>query len=118
MKVSETISWVQSYSSHLYTQLSDLTPSYSQIESSIESSLHNIPFVGSSSSQIQPPLSSSPLPTTPTNLMEALMQRADAITGSRTRTSIAAGVGLVGISLAVVTRSAWLPKQLQRRGPR
>lgn len=114
MKVSETIDWVQSYSSHLYSQLSDLTPSYSQIESSIESSLYNIPFVGSSSTQAPSP----PPPPTPTNMVEALMQRADAVTGSRTRSSIAAGIGLVGISLAIVTRSAWLPKRLQSRGAR
>lgn len=110
MKVTSTI---QTYSSHLYSQLYDLTPSYSQIESSIESSLHSIPFVGAHCAPTPPPP-----PPPPVNILEAMMLRADAVTGSRRNTSIAAGVGMIGITCAVLTQSAWLPIRLHRRGVR
>ena len=111
MKVTAS---VQSYSSQLYAQLTNLTPSYSQIESSIESSLHSIPFVGHAVTPSPPP------PPPPTSMVEALMKRADELTGSRTRTSIAGGIGLVGITFAVLSRSAWLPNRgrQSRRGLR
>jgi hypothetical protein len=103
---------IQSYSSHLYSQLYDLTPSYSQIESSIESSLHSIPFVGAHCTPTPPP------PPTPVSLIESLMLRGDAVTGSRTRTSIVAGISVVGITYAVLSRSALVPTRLRRRGIR
>ncbi|UZJ54089.1 hypothetical protein CBS101457_003409 [Exobasidium rhododendri] len=112
MKVTTTI---QSYSSHLYSQLADMTPTYSQIESSIESSLQSIPFVGSSISQALP--SVPPPPPPPTSLTEALLRRGDDFTGSRTKTSLIGGVAIVGITCAVWSQSPW-PSKRSVRSPK
>lgn len=103
---------LQAYSAQIYTQLSDLTPSLSQIEDSLKEIPNLVGNAASSSQQLfqQPP----PPPTKVPTLMERIAERADAITGSRRRTNVVAGVALVGISAAVVSQTLW-PTAARRR---
>lgn len=102
-------STIQVYSRQLYEQLSDYTPSLSQIERSLES----IPIINTVTHKDTP----EP-PPEQLSFMKSIVARADGLTGSRRRTSIVAGVAVVGLSLAIASRNTWMPSYFSQSNVR
>lgn len=91
-------SHIQAYSTHLYHQIVELTPSLAEIESSLPSN----PFSN--------PVQSAPAPSPSLvekqiTFIDSIANRIDTYTGSRKRTSIISGIAFAGITYSVFRRS-------------
>ncbi|PWN37829.1 uncharacterized protein FA14DRAFT_159691 [Meira miltonrushii] len=90
-------SHIQAYSTHLYHQIVDLTPSLAEIESSLPSN----PF--SAPAQAPPPPPS--LIDKQVTFIDSIARNIDAYTGNRRRTSVITGIAFAGITYSVYKRS-------------
>lgn len=90
-------SHIQAYSTHLYHQIVDLTPSLAEIESSLPSN----PF--SAPPQAPPPPPS--LIEKQVTFIDSIARNIDSYTGNRKRTSILTGIAFAGITYSVYRRS-------------